>query len=99
MDQPEVKYITVTALAKRWSVSTMFVERRLRDPNAKAAGFPQPIRLAGANRKRLFPITEVESYEKASAALPPPRLKALPPSRMIAERAAKPNLAKRRAAR
>jgi hypothetical protein len=86
MDQQDVKYLTVTMLARRWSVSTMFVERRIRDPNAKAAGFPQPIRLTGAQRKRLFPVTEIESYERASAALPPPRLKPLPESRMIAAR-------------
>ena len=73
-------------LAKRWSVSTMFIERRLRDDNAKAIGFPQPIRLKGAQRKRLFPVDQIELYEKASATLPPPRLKALPESRMIAER-------------
>jgi hypothetical protein len=77
MDQQDTKYLTTAMLAKRWSVSVMFIERRMRDEAAKAAGFPQPVRLVGAERKRLFPIDAVELYERQSAGRPAPGLKPL----------------------
>jgi hypothetical protein len=57
--QPK-QYLRVADLKKRWNVSTMFIERRTRDPD-----FPKAIRLPGS-RIRLFDEEEVQDYEKKS---------------------------------
>jgi predicted DNA-binding transcriptional regulator AlpA len=54
------KYLTAKQLSERWGdCSHMFIERRLAsDPN-----FPKPLRLGG--RLRLFPLDQIESYERS----------------------------------
>ena len=63
--QTKTRYLRVADLKERWNVSTMFIERRTRQPD-----FPKAIRLPGS-RIRLFALEEIEAYEKASVLVRP----------------------------
>ncbi|MGI8851952.1 MAG: helix-turn-helix transcriptional regulator [Methyloceanibacter sp.] len=59
------KFITRRQLQQRWSVSHMFVERKLMlDPT-----FPKPIRLAdGKIAHRYWNLDEIEAWERGRVA-------------------------------
>jgi predicted DNA-binding transcriptional regulator AlpA len=58
------KYLTVAELRARWGVSTMFLDRRLKDDDA----FPKPEKI-GPNiwSHRKWLLSEIEEYEKVCA--------------------------------
>ena len=55
-------YITTLQLQERWAdCSRMFIERRLGEP-----GFPTPVQPAGPGGRRLWPLSQIVSYEIAN---------------------------------
>lgn len=52
-------YITTPQLQERWAdCSRMFIERRLGEP-----GFPTPVQPGGPGGRRLWPLSQIVSYE------------------------------------
>ena len=58
------KYLSIGQLCERYSVSRMWVERRLRDPNLP---LPQPHRFGGPKSARRWTVADIEAWERARA--------------------------------
>jgi hypothetical protein len=69
------KYLGMAQLCARWGgVSSMTIERRLRDDPT----FPRPSRFSPNGKgPRKWALDQIEDYERAAAARPPPALKPL----------------------